>query len=239
MKRTIFASLFTILLTLSCVFASCNARDYNQAQDGQTNNGDTNDDYSSIIKDLEDQILELRQDQYISESKRTEEISRLEALIIELKQSGKYPSTSDTEKDTQDTESDTETDSVDTDAPSPTGKFLYTVENGTATITGYTGSDSQLTLPSSIDGYAVTAIADDAFTSDSLESITIPEGVTKIGWFAFKDCDALKSVTVPKSVESIGYAAFPSRAKGFSIICPAESFAAKYASSYGIAFTAF
>ena len=236
MKRTIFASLFTILLTLSCVFASCNARDYDHSQDGQMSNGDTADDYSSIIRDLEDQILELRQDQYISQSKRAEEISRLEALIIELKQSNKYPASSDTEKDT---ESDTDTDAVDTEATSPAGRFLYTVENGTATITGYTGNDSQLTLPSSIDGYAVTAIADDAFTSDSLESVTIPEGVIKIGWFSFKNCDALKSVTVPNSVESIGYSAFPSRSKSFSIICPAESFAAKYASSYGIAFTAF
>ena len=240
MKRTTFAILLTILITLSCIFASCNASDSILGQDGQSQTEDTSGNYSSLIKELEDQILELKQDQYISDSKRNEEISRLEALILELKQSNKDSDTeseAESSEDTEESESVEDTEANTTDSPSPTGKFLYSVENGEATITGFTGNDAVLTLPSAIDGYAVTRISDDAFNSDTLESVIIPEGVVKIGWFAFKDCSALRTVTIPESVESIGYSAFPTRVNGFSIICSADSFAARYAESYGISVT--
>ena len=36
-----------------------------------------------------------------------------------------------------------------------------------------------------------------------MESITIPEGVTSIGYSAFENCTSLKSVTIPKGVNSI------------------------------------
>ena len=246
MKKTTFAILLIILISLSCILAACNTGKDNYKPDGQSSNTgqqETENNYSSIIKELEAQILELKKDQYISESKRTEEIARLEALILELRQTEtehESHSTIETESTTtaeseknESTESETSTDTV---APS-TGKFIYTVNNGTATITGFTGKDTTLTIPSSIDGYAVSGIADDAFNSDTLQSVTIPEGITKIGWFAFKNCSALRTVTIPKSVESIGYSAFPTGRKGFTLICHTDSFAAAYAQSYGIAFT--
>jgi len=39
-------------------------------------------------------------------------------------------------------------------------------------------------------------------------SITIPEGVTSIGEYAFRDCSGLTSITIPNSVTSIGSNAF-------------------------------
>nr|MCR4672705.1 leucine-rich repeat protein [Lachnospiraceae bacterium] len=42
----------------------------------------------------------------------------------------------------------------------------------------------------------------------ALESIEIPEGVTKIGCFAFMYCNNLKSIIVPESVTIIGYGSF-------------------------------
>ena len=41
-----------------------------------------------------------------------------------------------------------------------------------------------------------------------LTSITIPDGVTSIGYKAFRKCTALASITIPDSVTSIGEAAF-------------------------------
>jgi len=38
----------------------------------------------------------------------------------------------------------------------------YTIHDGNATITGYAGTETELAVPSEIDGYAVTAIADNA-----------------------------------------------------------------------------
>ena len=43
---------------------------------------------------------------------------------------------------------------------------------------------------------------------DNIQIITIGDGVTKIGKYAFNSCLKLTSVTIPASVESIGYDAF-------------------------------
>ena len=61
-----------------------------------------------------------------------------------------------------------------------------------------------LTIP---DG--VTSIGNYAFIGCSdLTSVTIPDSVTSIGGFAFRDCIGLTSVTIPASVTSIGNGAF-------------------------------
>ena len=56
---------------------------------------------------------------------------------------------------------------------------------------------------------SVTRIGDWAFSDcDGLTGITIPNSVTRIGDWAFSDCDGLTGVTIPNSVTSIGEYAF-------------------------------
>ena len=43
---------------------------------------------------------------------------------------------------------------------------------------------------------------------DSLTSITLPEGLTSIGDYAFQDCSGLTSITLSEGLTSIGYGAF-------------------------------
>lgn len=43
------------------------------------------------------------------------------------------------------------------------GDYIYTVADGRATVTGYTGSAAELSVPSRLDGYPVTAIDHLAF----------------------------------------------------------------------------
>ena len=66
------------------------------------------------------------------------------------------------------------------------------------------GNLTNVTIP---DG--VTSIGDYAFSSCSgLASVTIPDGVTGIGDFAFSGCSGLTDVTIPDSVTTIGDYAF-------------------------------
>jgi len=77
------------------------------------------------------------------------------------------------------------------------GDYYYTVlEDGTIEITVYTGEESELVLPSELDGYKVTAIGDFAFQSTDLEFLTIPEGIERIGVNPFKDCYYLEKIAV-------------------------------------------
>ena len=59
-------------------------------------------------------------------------------------------------------------------------------EDGTLRITGYTGSDYALTIPSGIDGKAVTVIGASAFAmKEGLSEVTVPASIQKIETGAF------------------------------------------------------
>ncbi|MCM1499190.1 MAG: leucine-rich repeat domain-containing protein [Clostridium sp.] len=90
------------------------------------------------------------------------------------------------------------------------GDYEYVVlDDGTVEITDYTGKDSVVEIPDTIDDRKVTSIGGYAFSDCSgLTSVNIPEGVTSIEDFAFDGCDNLISVTMPDSVTHIGAAAF-------------------------------
>lgn len=78
---------------------------------------------------------------------------------------------------------------------------------------------SAITSVSLLDG--VTSIGGFAFYNcRSLTSITIPNSVTSIGKYAFLGCSSLTSVTIGNSVESIGYYAFGGCSSLTSITIP-------------------
>ena len=89
------------------------------------------------------------------------------------------------------------------------GDWGYEVTNNKATITRYYGAGGNVNIPSSLGGYSVTRIGDNAFyLCTSLTSITIPDSVTSISNSAFQGCSSLTSITIPNSVTSIGIGAF-------------------------------
>ena len=87
-------------------------------------------------------------------------------------------------------------------------QFDYITNNGAITITGYDGTDSNVVIPDTTNGYPVTAIGEDAFAGDNILTIVIPNSVTNVGDGAFADCNGLTDATIPDSVTSIGNDAF-------------------------------
>lgn len=168
--------------------------------------------YSSLIGLLESEIEQLRKEQKEAEKEYKEKLEELESLL----------------------ESKTENTTPSDTAPEETSPFTYTVTDGKAEITGYNGNYSVLVIPTELDGYPVISIKDSAFSGNTkLTSVSLPLKLEKIGWFAFSGCTSLKSITVPPSVAEIGYDAFAYCTK-LTFYCNADSYAERYAESYGI-----
>ena len=106
------------------------------------------------------------------------------------------------------------------------GDFLFYIEDNDVTLLTYTGQDTSIKLPESVNGYSYE-IANYAFAAPILLSdmemidiwqpksnvselveIVISEGVNSIGKYAFKSCTNLMKITIPKSVGNVGEFAF-------------------------------
>lgn len=109
--------------------------------------------------------------------------------------------------------------------------YRFLSEN-TIAITDYNGYDTEVTIPSKIDGYTVTGVEN--MDTSNIKKIVMPDTVTYIGEYAFGDyhsgvpleeivlsknlksigpcafrgCYDLKSIDIPKSVTEIGHSAF-------------------------------
>src|SRR5438034_7998093 len=84
-------------------------------------------------------------------------------------------------------------------------QFSYAINNGTITITGYSGPSGAVIVPSTINDLAVTGIGSYAFLNHpALTKVTIPDSVTSIGIRAFFQCTSLTNVTIGNSVTNIG-----------------------------------
>lgn len=94
-------------------------------------------------------------------------------------------------------------------------------DDGTVSITGYSGKDTALNIPATVDGYVVSAIDNHAFEANwDITSVTLPNGLTAIGEGAFMDCGSLTSITIPETVSQIDRAAFAGCASLTAISLP-------------------
>lgn len=235
MKKQLTLILISLLIITVCLFSACSSDPYNesifpsdQPTDDSSANQNTQNSYEQAIRELENKLVELQQNQYISDAEYEKELGKLLQQLEALRAEAESKPDTDTQKPP-------ETSNTPSSSPSD-ARFLYSVSNGKATITGYTGSESYLVIPSSIDGYEVFAIGESAFSSTSLRTVIITNGISRIDWFAFLNCTNLQSVTVPKSVQSIGYSAFNPSSDSLTIYCHSGSFAQSYAQSYGLTY---
>lgn len=85
--------------------------------------------------------------------------------------------------------------------------YRYTVSNGQATITSYTGTEEDVVTPEVLGGYPVTEIGEKAFSENDLQSLTVSEGVRRIGYAALWKCRVLKVLNLPASLQVLGLSA--------------------------------
>jgi|GEM_PF-620999 len=88
----------------------------------------------------------------------------------------------------------------------------YSVINKNSVAVASKPYSGDLVIPNTVTAgntFSVTKIGDYAFFDcDRLTSVTIPEGITYIGTSAFEDCEGLTSITIPESVTSFGRSPF-------------------------------
>lgn len=76
-------------------------------------------------------------------------------------------------------------------------------------ITGYTGTDTKVVVPKSIDGYGVVGIGVEAFAkNDNIVEVVLPDTVESIQNYAFWFCRNLKSITFTSTLTDIRFYAF-------------------------------
>lgn len=108
--------------------------------------------------------------------------------------------------------------------------FVFYENDDICYLLGYNGTEPNVTLPENCNGkkyeiysYAfyknttiqnviipnnVKAIKNCAFQDSSITSITLPEGINKIGYYSFYGCSNLTDINIPDSVVEIGDSAF-------------------------------
>lgn len=111
-------------------------------------------------------------------------------------------------------------------------QYEYDARNNTASITGYTGGESNVVIPSQLGDYTVTSIANGSgwygthgweseariestvFGGNSyIEYVEIPDTVKEIGSYAFASCKNLIEISGMKNITKIGIGAFANCSK--------------------------
>ena len=90
----------------------------------------------------------------------------------------------------------------------PTNGIEYKLQDDGMVVTGYTGTETNIVIASTVDGKTVKRIQASAFSGSNIQSVYIPGTVEKIENFAFLNCTFLETVEMREGVKSIGEKAF-------------------------------
>ena len=119
-------------------------------------------------------------------------------------------------------------------APSRTvtsGDYDYLISGNTAAIVKYNGKAKDITIPSEINEYQVTAIGPEAFRYQKFNRVSVPGSISSIGKQAFEYCEITDELILPNNAtiaeDAFSYAELPS-----VVVIPEGSTVKKCAFSY-------
>lgn len=81
--------------------------------------------------------------------------------------------------------------------------YQFNPSTETYTVAGELSPPSEVAFLAMIDGYPVTSIAENAFVTSLINSLSMPWTITEIGEGAFKNCSYLEHVTLSPSITEI------------------------------------
>jgi lactocepin len=86
--------------------------------------------------------------------------------------------------------------------------FKYELTDGGVEITAYNGDETEVVVPSEIEGQTVVSIGYKAFANENMRKVTLPETVVYVSDSAFLDCIFLEEVVLPSGIDKINFATF-------------------------------
>lgn len=91
----------------------------------------------------------------------------------------------------------------------PTGNYVGVLRNNNEVVIVARNTDELVAeIPGYVDGLMVSTLGAGLFEGSSVETVIIPESVSRIEDNCFKDCKSLKNVVLPDSLTYIGAHAF-------------------------------
>ena len=145
-----------------------------------------------ITEITETESIEAAQD---SQSEETETIMESESQMLETEEAE-----TDEIETVESVEMETQNESVNgEDATYECDGYAYKLVNGQAVITGYTGTEKEIRIPTQLNGVPVTKIQ--TIRNTQLEKVTVTASVTKYEAYAFNGCSSLKTVKLESSAD--------------------------------------
>ncbi len=171
------------------------------------------DTENSATETEEAEATEVEETETVAETETTEVTEETEEATETAATEAEETVTEELEKEAEE-EKETEIVEVVSEEKDATAAKNFKYEendDGTITITGYTGSDTKVVIPEKIDGKSVTSIDNWAFEEcRKLISVELPDSITSIGNGVFYECRKLVDIKIPSGVTSIGDNAFVS-----------------------------
>ncbi len=86
------------------------------------------------------------------------------------------------------------------------GDYTYTVHDGNAIVTKYTGSAEHVTVPATLGGYPVLRIGNGAFYDNhTVQTLTFSEGIRYFDSECVFNCSVLHTITYPSTAELVSF----------------------------------